>query len=231
MSESSTRIWLVTGAAGELGAELIRRLMLDGAECIALDRNEKGLNALHDRLIAELGRAPVLLPLDLAGAGPADYEQVADRIGEQFGRLDGVIHNAADFKALRPLVHQPPDEWMKILQAGLTGPYLLNCALMDLLRATPDARLVFIEDGECLENPANWAAYGVAQAGRQWMARAMASEVGASPRVLSVDPGPFYSRLRVSAWPVARPDEFDSIEQVADRVLSSIDEESKHHVQ
>jgi len=231
MSKSSSRIWLVTGAAGELGSELVRRLMLDGAECIALDRNEKKLDELHDRLISELGRPPLLLPLDLAGAGPADYERVAEGIVEQFGRLDGLIHNAADFKALRPLVHQPPEEWMKILQAGLTGPHLLNCALMDLLRATPDSCLAFIEDRECLEHPANWAAYGVAQAGRQWMARAMVSEVGASTRVVAVDPGPFYSRLRVSAWPVARPDEFDSIEQVADRVLESIDKESKQHVQ
>jgi NAD(P)-dependent dehydrogenase (short-subunit alcohol dehydrogenase family) len=231
MSKSSTRIWLVTGAAGELGSELVRQLMVNGAECIVLDRNEKRLNELHDRLISEVGRAPLLLPLDLAGAGPADYERVAEGIAEQFGRLDGVIHNAADFKALRPLIHQPPDEWMKILQAGLTGPQLLNCAVMDLLRATPDSCLVFIEDRECMDHPANWAAYGVAQAGRQWMARAMASEIGDSPRVVSVDPGPFYSRLRVSAWPVARPDEFDSIEQVADRVLASIEKEIKPHVQ
>ncbi|MEN1727888.1 MAG: SDR family NAD(P)-dependent oxidoreductase [Pseudomonadota bacterium] len=223
MGTSSQAVWLVTGAAGALGSELVRQLMASGAGVIALDRNEKGLNTLHDQQIETNGRTPALLPLDLAGAGPEQYAQVADRIDQQYGRLDGLIHNAADFKALRPLLHQPPDEWMKILQAGLTGPQLLSTALMGLMQATSDSKVVFINDHECQDQPANWAAYGVAQAGRAWMVRALQREIGSGqPEVIAIDPGAFYSRLRVSAWPVAQPNEFDPIETVAQRVLSQI---------
>ena len=223
MVTSSKPVWLITGAAGILGAELVRQLTTTGADCIALDRNEKALNELHDGMVESGLSAPALLPLDLAGASPTDYAQVADRIDQQYGRLDGLIHNAADFKALRPLAHQPPDEWMKILQTGVTGPQFLTSAVLSLLNATEQSKLVFIEDSECLKNPANWAAYGVAQAGRQWMVKAMQREIGsAQPSVMTVDPGPFFSRLHVLAWPVAQPKEFDPIEVVAGRVLKTI---------
>lgn len=225
MATSSRPLWLITGAAGALGAELVRQLAATGVDCVALDRNEDALNRLHDQLIEQGLGAPALLPFDLAGAGPMHYDQVADRIEQQYGRLDALVHNAADFKALRPMAHQPPDEWVKILQAGVTGPQLLNSALMGLLQATAQSKLVFIADKECLRHPANWAAYGAAQAARQWMVEALKREVAPEQaEILSIDPGAFYSRLRVAAWPVAQPADFDPIEVVASRVLKSIQE-------
>jgi len=129
------------------------------------------------------------------------------------------------------MAHQPPAEWVKILQAGVTGPQLLNAALMGLLQSTADSKLVFISDNECLRHPANWAAYGAAQAARQWMVDALQREV--SPEqvdIVSIDPGAFYSSLRVAAWPVAQPGEFDPIEVVATRVLESIQEGRSSYV-
>jgi len=231
MVTSSRPLWLITGAAGELGAELIRQLAATGADCVALDRNEDALNRLHDQMLEQGSDAPALLPFDLAGAAPMHYEQVADRISQQYGRLDGLIHNAADFKALRPMVHQSAEEWLGILQAGVTAPQMLNTALIGLLQSTANSKLVFINDAECLQHPANWAAYGVAQAARKWMVEALGRELSAGqPEVLSIDPGAFYSRLRVAAWPVAQPGEFDPIELVAGRVLKSIQEGSSSDV-
>lgn len=223
MATSPRPLWLVTGAAGALGSELVRQLAADGADCIALDRDEDALNALHDQVESQGYPPPALLPFDLAGAGPMHYAQVADRIDQQYGRLDGLIHNAADFKALRPMAHQPPEEWMGILQAGVNAPQLLNAALMGLMQTTAGSKLVFISDHECLERPANWAAYGVAQAARRWMVDALKREVAREQiEVLAIDPGAFYSPLRVKAWPVAQPSEFDSIDVVARRVLEAI---------
>lgn len=120
---------------------------------------------------------------------------------------------------------------MAILQAGVTAPQLLTSALMELLQSTAGAKLVFINDEECLEHPANWAAYGVAQAGRRWMVDALKREI-ASDRidVMAVDPGAFYSSLRIRAWPVAQPGEFDPIEVVASRVLKTINGGEYDHV-
>lgn len=224
MNSTDRPVWLVTGAAGTLGSELVRQIIAGGSDCIALDRDEAGLNRLHDELAKSGLKPPALVPLDLIGAAPADYDKLAETMESEFGRLDRLVHNAAMLVALRPLVHQPADEWMKVLQTGLTGPYLLTSALLPLLRETGGSQVIFVSDDHCLEKPANWAAYGVAQAGRKWMASALSAELGsASTKVQTIDPGPFYSRLRSAAWPVARPDEFDPIARVAARVIADIE--------
>src|SRR5690625_3572537 len=97
MTNSKKANWLITGAAGALGSELVRQLTERGDDCIALDRDVDSLNRLHDSVADKSGRAPALMPMDLAGAAPQDYEQLAGAIKDQFGRLDGLIHNAAAF--------------------------------------------------------------------------------------------------------------------------------------
>ncbi|TVR97297.1 MAG: SDR family NAD(P)-dependent oxidoreductase [Wenzhouxiangellaceae bacterium] len=225
MSKSTRPVWLVTGAAGALGAAMVKQLLESGRDCIALDRNARALDKLHDGLAGEVGCAPALLPFDLAGAGPDDYQNVAEQIGTSIGRLDVLVHNAADFVALRPLEHQPADEWFKLLQAGLTGPMLLTSALLPLLRESGQGRIVFVADRHCLERPANWGAYGVAQAGREWMSRALAAELGPrGPRVMDIDPGPFYSPLRAAAWPAIEPEGMPAAAQRAGKLIESIDQ-------
>ena len=224
MNTSSQPVWLITGAAGALGQALVEQVMANSAECIALDRDQRALEALHDRLVEHTGRAPLLLPLDLVGAGPDDYDELARTIESEFGRLDVLVHNAAMFSALRPIEHQLPDEWMKVLQTGLTGPWLLTRALLPMLRSTDNAKLVFISDRHCLEKPANWGAYGLSQAGREWLVKALASELGRrGPDVLDIDPGPFYSRLRAAAWPVATPDELPTAQAAALKLMEQIE--------
>ncbi|TVQ30234.1 MAG: SDR family NAD(P)-dependent oxidoreductase [Wenzhouxiangella sp.] len=219
-------VWLITGAAGVLGRELVRQALDLGADCIALDRNVRGLNALHDELQQAGKPVPALMPFDLAGAGPDDYLDLAEGVRSAVGRLDVLVHNAADFVALRPLEHQPVDEWMKILQSGLTGPLLLSQALLPLLREADKATMVYVSDEYCLKKPANWGAYGVSQAGRDWMASALASELGPrGPRVLQFDPGPFYSPLRAAAWPAIDPADLPDAARAASDLIACIREE------
>lgn len=227
MENSTQPVWLITGAAGTLGQELVRQILASGADCVALDRNERGLNQLHDGLKNEGLTAPALYPLDLIGAAPDDYHNLAETLSAHFGRLDVLVHAAGAFTALRPLEHQPADEWFATLQCGLTGPFLLTNALMPLLRGSGDdhsrGQVVFINNTRCLEQPARWGAYGVSQAGRRQMARSLASELGPrGPRALEIDPGPFYSPLRSTAWPAESQADVPSAAEAAARILQQI---------
>lgn len=222
MVNSGQPVWLITGAAGALGSALTGQIMAEGGDVVALDRDVVTLNRLHDRL-AKAGRAPALMPLDLVGAGPDDYARVADAVGEQFGRLDVLVHNAAHFVALRPLEHQPAEEWMKSIQAGLTGPFLLTQALLPLLRQSDKPRIVLVGDSHCLEKPANWGAYGLSQAGRGWLGQAWRAELGPrGPRVLELDPGAFYSPLRAAAWPAEEPGQLPTAKSAAAHLIEQI---------
>lgn len=222
MNRSVRPVWLVTGAAGALGRALVSRVLALGDDCIALDRNERGLNRLHDQLAA-VGEAPALYPMDLAGAGPDDYAQLALVVEERFGRLDVLVHAAAYFSALRPLEHQPADEWFTTLQVGLTGPQLLTSALMPLLRAGERGTIALINNTDCLEKPARWGAYGICQAGRRQMAATLSAELGPrGPRTMEIDPGPFFSPLRSAAWPTDTPGDLPNSESAAAQIHQRI---------
>lgn len=223
MSDPQRPVWLITGAAGALGRELTRQAMDSGADCIALDRNQPGLNALHDEREKAGRPAPALMPMDLAGATPADFQKLAETVEATFGRLDVLIHNAMSFKALRPLLHQSPEEWIDIVQTGLTGPFLLSAALMPLIGSAGNGTIVFINDGLPIDKPANWAAYGVAEAGRRQMVETLRAESGnRGPRILAFDPGAFYSPLRTAAWPSDSPEKLPAAGDAAKRVIEQI---------
>ncbi|MCA1779658.1 MAG: SDR family NAD(P)-dependent oxidoreductase [Xanthomonadaceae bacterium] len=222
MTESNNKLALVTGAAGALGSALVGQCMGRGWDCVAIDRNRPALERLHDRLAAD-GPAPLIVPLDLAGAGPESFAELAESLEREFGRLDVLVHAAADFHALRPLEHHPADEWMQILQAGLTGPFLLTQSLLALMRATPGSRIVWISDDPQARQKAYWGAYGVAQAGRTALAAILAAEcAGDHPGVDVIDPGAFYSPLRSRAWPAEPPDQLPTAQEAARKVLDLV---------
>jgi len=226
MNDSPKSVWLITGAAGALGAELVRQVMSDGADCIALDRDARGLDALHDELHEQLGRGPALMPMDLAGGAPDDYQQLAEVVEAEFGRIDVMVHAAATFKALRPILHQQPGEWLEIVQTCLTAPYMLTAVLAPLMSA--NSLVVFVGDDHCLHNPGGWAAFGVAQAGRRQMVKILkADRARNGPGVVEIDPGPFYSRLRVAAWPSDSPRNLPTAETAATRVIARIGQSAR----
>ncbi|GAB4170525.1 MAG: SDR family NAD(P)-dependent oxidoreductase [Wenzhouxiangellaceae bacterium] len=222
MTTASGQVALVTGAAGALGMPLVRRLMAAGIDCVVLDRQRRALERLHDELGAG-GRAPLLVPMDLTGAGPEDHADLAAALEREFGRLDLLIHAAAEFDALSPIEHHDPMSWVRIMQAGITGPFLLTRALLGLMRATPGSRVVWISDDPAHKRRAYWGAYGVAQAGREALAEILAAEsVTRGPGVISFDPGPFHSPLRSRAWPMENPLDLPTAEEAADAVLQRL---------
>lgn len=219
MTESPTPAWLITGAAGALGRELALSASRQGVTLVLLDRDRRGLERLADAVEAESGEQPFLYPMDLAGAGPDDYQALSERVGEACGRLDALIHAAADFRELRPLAHTEPDAWQAALQAGVTGPLWLTRALLPVLHGSPRGRVVWLVDSRARDR-ALWGAYGLSQSGRRALAGMLADELGPKgPRMQCVDPGPFRGPLRARAWPAENPVGLEAPSEVAERLV------------
>lgn len=194
------RVVLVAGAQGGLGRAASLAAARAGATVVLLGHRVPKLNRTYDAIAAAGGLAePVNYPLDLAGAAPEDFADLAARIGAQLGRLDGLLHCAADFAGPSPLEHSDPRAFARALQVGVTARAWLTLACLPLLRDAPAGQVVFAVDGAA-EGRAFRGGYGVAQAAQQALVPMLAAEAaGSRVGFHRFDPGPLRTPLRARA--------------------------------
>lgn len=194
------RVILVSGAHGGLGSAAAAACARAGATVVLLGRKLPKLNRVYDA-VAQAGAEPLLYPLDLEGASPDDYAELADRLRAELGHLDGVLHCAVEFKGLTPLEHTDPAAFARVMHVNLTAPWWLSQACLPLLRQAQDAALVFaLDDLERVGQP-YWGAYGIAQHGLAAMVGMLHAELASSSvRVSALQPGPMRTGLRSRAY-------------------------------
>ncbi|MCH2090213.1 MAG: SDR family NAD(P)-dependent oxidoreductase [Pseudoxanthomonas sp.] len=194
------RVILVSGAHGGLGSAAAVACARAGATMVLLGRKLPKLNRVYDA-VAQAGAEPLLYPLDLEGATPDDYAELAERLRAELGHLDGVLHCAVEFKGLTPLEHTDPAAFARVIHINLTAPWWLSQACLPLLRQSADAALVFaLDDLERVSQP-YWGAYGIAQHGLAAMVGMLHAELGSSSvRVSALQPGPMRTGLRSRAY-------------------------------
>ena len=210
------RVILVTGANGALGDAAARACAAAGATVVVLGRRVPKLQRLHDAL-GTIGPQPAIYPLDLLGATPADYADMATRIGDEMGRLDGVLHAAAEFQGLTPLQNTDPSEFVNALHVNVGAPFLLTQACLPLLRRAPDSAVVFVMDDPQRVGRAYWGGYGVAKFALQGLLRVLADELeSSSVRVSALQPGPMQTPLRARAFMTELPGTWPQASAYAD---------------
>jgi NAD(P)-dependent dehydrogenase (short-subunit alcohol dehydrogenase family) len=223
------RIILLTGAASGIGQAVAMDMAAHGATTILLDREVSGLEETYDSIVASGHPEPALYPMDLQGAEPDDYTRLAATLADEFGQLDGLIHNAAQLGALVPFANYDNELWFQNLQANLNAPYLLTTACLGLLNASKDASIVFTSDAVGRKGKAYWGAYGVSKAGMEIFMQTLAEELEAntSIRVNSLDPGPVQTALRRIAYPIEDSSQLRSPADVTRAFLYLIGPESR----
>ncbi|MCY4611338.1 MAG: SDR family NAD(P)-dependent oxidoreductase [Gammaproteobacteria bacterium] len=195
------RVVLVTGASSGIGRACACACAKVGATVILLARDLPRLEQTYDLIRKAGGPEPVILPLDLNGATFDDYEQVAERIAQDFGRLDGLLHNAGLVGGLRPMRLLEPADWTRLARVNLLAPWFLTQACLPLLDKAEDPAIAFTLDGQS-QRP-YWGAYGVAKAGLSGLVEILSQELdGDRPiRVNGIDPGTVETRLRRQNYP------------------------------
>ena len=196
------RVVLVVGAAGGLGAAASVACAAAGATVVLLGRKPTPLNRVYDAAKA-VGPEPALYPLDLEGASPDDFDELAQRLETEFGRLDGVLHCAAEFKGLTPLQHTDPADFARAIHVDLTARWWLTQACLPLLSGSDAGAVVFAIDDPVRVGGtgAFWGGYGLAQAAQAALVPMLQAELGADgPRISGLRPGPMRTGLRARAF-------------------------------
>jgi NAD(P)-dependent dehydrogenase (short-subunit alcohol dehydrogenase family) len=197
------RVVLVTGATQGIGRETALAAAAHGATVVLLARSVKGLEKVYDDIVAAGGPEPVAIPLDLLKASDDDFNTMAYQIKHAVGRLDGIVHCAAHFYALSPLVDQRIDEWMNQYRINTVAPFALTRACMPLLTAAADASVVFVGETHGQQAGPFWGAFGASKAGVGYLMQVAASEWDVYPnlRVNLLVPGPVNSPQRTRTHP------------------------------
>jgi len=202
------RIILVTGAGDGIGRSAAKTFAAHGATVILLGRTISKLEAVYDEIEAAGGPQPAIIPLNLEGATYRDYEEVAVKIEETFGRLDGLLHNASLLGARTPIEHYDPDQWNQVMQVNLTAPFLLTKALLSVMRHSEDASIVFTSSSVGRKGRAYWGAYAVSKFATEGLMQVLADELDdehSKIRVNSLNPGATRTNMRMQAYPAEHP--------------------------
>ena len=210
------RVILVTGATGGFGKAISLALARYGATVILLARNLRLVEALYDEIEQSGCPVPAIYPMNLEGASEHDYEELANNVTNQLGRLDGMIHCAAMLGGPTLFAQSDTDTWYKVHQVNLHAPYLLTRACLPLLAKSESGSILFMVDDK---TGAYWDAYQVSKQGLTAMAGLLAREYdGSGLRINCYNPGKTRTSLQVRAYPAA--DENDRLPQPEDHVDS-----------
>lgn len=197
------RVILVTGAGDGIGRAAAMSYARHGATVVLLGRTMKKLEKLYDDILAAGWPRPSIVQMDLAKAQGEHYQALIDGLSEEFGRLDGLLHNAGILGDMTPIEHYDIATWQRVLHINLTAVFVLTRSLMPLLKASPDASVVMVSSGVGRQGRAYWGAYAVSKFGIEGLTQVLADETESRDnlRVNCLNPGATRTQMRYMARP------------------------------
>lgn len=201
------KIILVTGAGDGIGKVAALTYACYGATVLLLGKTQSKLEAVYDQ-IEGLGLAePAILPMDLEKASFAQMNETATLIQKEFGRLDGVLHNAAILGALTPLEMYDPITFEQVMRVNTTAVFMLTQALYPLLMAAQSGSVVFTSSGVGANPRAFWGAYALSKQAVEGMSSIFTQETKnhTALRFNVINPGATRTNMRAHAFPGEDP--------------------------
>jgi NAD(P)-dependent dehydrogenase (short-subunit alcohol dehydrogenase family) len=147
------RIALVTGANQGVGLQVAKELVANGVTVLVGSRDF----ARGQAAASGIGQGAIALQLDVTNS--ASIAAAAQRIGEEFGRLDLLVNNAAisntrkgpvslqEYAETSRASNASLDEVRAVWETNVFGVLAVYQAMLPLLRASSDARIVNVSSG------------------------------------------------------------------------------------
>lgn len=222
------RIILVTGAGDGIGKAAAKTYAKSGATVILLGKTISKLESVYDDIEQANGPQPGIYPMNLEGATGKDYEDMLVSLDNEFGRLDGILHNAAVLGSLMPIAQYDMEHWGKVMQVNLNAPYMLTRTLLPLLLKSKGASVIFTTDDVGIKGKAYWGAYAISKAACDNMMQILADEmeVNTPIRFNSINPGTVATTLRTKAYPAENPDTLAKPEDIMSSYLYLMGDDS-----
>ena len=201
------KIILVTGAGDGIGKASALTYARLGASVILLGRTQEKLEAVYDEIEQSGGAQPAIVPLNMESATPLEYEQLAQQIEETFGRLDGLLLNAAVLGDLTPLEFYKIDQFERVMKINVNAQFMLIKTLLPLLKQSEAGSIILTTSSVGRKGRANWGAYAISKFAVEGMMQTLADELEntSKVRVNCINPGATRTAMRAAAYPAEEP--------------------------
>ncbi len=202
------RVILVTGAGRGIGAAAALAYAAHGATVLLLGKTEANLNQVYDQIQAAGYPQAVVIPFNLETALPHQYDELAVMIENEFGRLDGLLHNASIIGPRTSVDQLSGEHFMRVMHVNVNAMFMLTQTLLPLLKLSADGSVVFTSSSVGRKGRAYWGAYGVSKFATEGLMQTLADELDAmgTLRANSLNPGATRTSMRAQAYPAEAPE-------------------------
>ena len=179
MDRLKDQVLIVTGGAHGIGLAYCEGLAAEGARVVVADIDGQGADAVAASL-GEAGHDALAVTTDVSQ--PESTDTMARLTMERFGRIDGLINNAAIYQ--RPAVTRGPfeeipvEEWDRLMGVNLRGVFLCCRAVVPHMKAQGSGKIVNISSGTVFNGSTQMLHYVTSKAGVIGLTRSLARELG-----------------------------------------------------
>lgn len=179
MARLQDRVIIVTGGAHGIGRAYCDGLAREGARVVVADIDGVGAEAAV-KALSTAGYEAMAVATDVSQ--PEATERMARVTVERFGRIDGLINNAALFQ--RPAMSRVPfeqisvEEWDRLMAVNVRGVFLCCRAVVPYMKQQRRGKIVNISSGTVFHGSPLVAHYVTSKAGVIGFTRSLARELG-----------------------------------------------------
>ena len=179
MDRLKDQVIIVTGGAHGIGRTYCEGLAHEGARMVVADIDGRGAEAVAEALSTG-GQEALAVQADVALQEAT--ERMAQAAMARFGRIDGLINNAAVFQ--RPAMSRVPfeqipiAEWDRLMAVNLRGIFLCCRAVVPYMKQQHRGKIVNISSGTVFYGAPLLAHYVTSKAGVIGFTRTLARELG-----------------------------------------------------
>ncbi|NCF52131.1 YciK family oxidoreductase [Gammaproteobacteria bacterium] len=224
------RIVLITGASDGIGRALALRAARLGAQIILHGRNVQKLEKVYDEIEAlDRGVRPSIAVVDLASADSDAYRDLAEMLLKEFGRLDGLVHNASILGDRFSIEQYDASTWQRVMHVNVTAAFALTQVCLPLLHQSDDPSIIFTSSGVGRTGRAFWGAYAVSKFATEGLSQVLADEHRHGKlRVNCVNPGATRTNMRLAAYPGENRDKLKRPEEILAPYIYLLGPDSKN---
>jgi 3-oxoacyl-[acyl-carrier protein] reductase len=173
VTESHSRVAIVTGAGRGIGAAVAKKLAADGFAVGLLDLDETGVKQGTEAIVADGGKA-IGVPLDVSDAEQVDT--AVTRVAEELGAPTVLVNNAGIIRD-NMLFKMSEQDWDSVIGVHLRGSFLMSRAVQKYQTQQGWGRIVNLSSTSALGNRGQ-VNYSAAKAGLQGFTKTLAIELG-----------------------------------------------------